>query len=162
MSVMHPYDASSQQFPDEPQDTAAGGSWLVFAGLVCLTPAMLLSVLILGGTTMHFLEGDLSIPERIRWPLGMAASLAGVVCSLELLNHSVWRYALYVSGAAAVYCAAAYDAFLVAEINAYTGICGNPVMGFLAFHSACYSVFAGVPLIVLAGLLHKTTGSSAS
>ena len=129
---------------------------LLLMGYLSLVPAVLFSLLIICGTVMFGLVDGVNIPFRMYWPLGMVASLAAFLVSSVLRNRFAIRLLMYISGAAAVFCAAIFDTYNVVELNAYTGDSGNLVVTGLVYRFACFSTYVGVPMIAVAALLGRS------
>lgn len=126
---------------------------LLSLGYFCLLPAILFALLIVLGTAMYGFEDGFVIPRRMRWPLAMVGSLIVFLVSSALMTRTYLRFLMYVAGAAVLFCAAIYDTQNAVELNAFTGKCGNAVMAGLMLRFACFSTFAGVPVVALAGLV---------
>lgn len=149
---MNPYEASAAQPAAKPPQLNEFGSLLQTIGTVCLVPAMLFAALMLVGMVAYGIGGDFSIPTRVRWPLAMSVSLVVFLACSTTPSSTAARMLMHLAGGLTIFSAIVYDAFNAAELAAYRGECGNPAMAGLAFRLACFSTYAGVPLIELAFL----------
>lgn len=157
---MNPYDSPSPATGNPPRALNAWGDTLLSLGYVCLTPAILFALLILAGTVTFAFKDGLAIPFRLQWPFAMAVSLVLFLASSASLAWLPARFLLYLSGAATVFCAMVFATINAAEMSAYQGQCGNPLMAGMMFQLACYSTFPGVPLVVLAGIVGQKSVTS--
>jgi hypothetical protein len=98
--------------------------------------------------------GSVSIQKR--WILAMLAHLTVFLTLSSMMGQFPMRLIMYCFGATTVFCAAiyfTYNAVDLSTLDAYNGGCGNlrlfPDMGRLA----CLSIFLGVPLLSVAGMI---------
>lgn len=157
---MNPYHSIVDTPPnDKLRDPDPHAGALRSFGYICLTPAILFAlIIIIGGIATHVLEDGPAIPFRMRWPLGLAASLVVFLASSAMMKRPQFQFLMYMSGASTVFCAMIYDTYNTVELNAYDGACGNPAMAGLIFRFACFSTLLGVPLISLAGVVGLSAG----
>ncbi|PQO27134.1 hypothetical protein [Blastopirellula marina] len=150
---MRPYDSLSPVTGNSPRKLNAWGDLLLSLGYVCLTPAILFALLILAGTITFAFQDGLTLPVRLQWPFAMSVSLVVFLMSSASMARLPARCLLYLSGTATLFCAMVFATINAAEMSAYQGQCGNPLMAGMLFQLACYSTFPGIPLIAFAGIV---------
>lgn len=131
-------------------------STLIGLGYLCLVPAIGFGLLLLFVITGFGFEGSVAIPIPIRWLLFIFVYLIVFLLLSRMMHWVPARLVMYFFGASTLFCTIiyyTYNAVQVAELDAHSGGCGNlrlfPDMARLA----CLSVFAGVPLVSIAGLV---------
>jgi hypothetical protein len=158
--IENPYETNTTTTAADTLKLNGIGNGLRSLGYVSLMPAMLLAALVLCATLSYWSEGKFSLPMRVRWPLAMSLSLVAFLSTSLRMRYNPARMAMYLSGGATLFSAIVYDTFIVTELCATTGNCGNPVMLGLLFRFACFSTYVGIPLISIAGLVCLRNQSS--